>query len=163
MGKSMKGEAYENLKEILKVPFYLLLFLGLTFLFSLLFALITDELLIRGNLGETYFTITLALQTTISLLLALFVSVSLYKIKYFKQSDKAKSATSVVAGFLGMVAAGCPACSITLASYIGLAGFLSLLPFKGLELKILSVFLLVPVNYFLLRDMKVCKAKHHKH
>lgn len=52
MGKSMKGEAYENLKEILKVPFYLLLFLGLTFLFSLLFALITDELLIRETLGR---------------------------------------------------------------------------------------------------------------
>jgi len=65
----------------------------------------------------------------------------------------------MLGGFLGVVVSGCPACSITLASYLGFASIVSSLPFFGIELKIVSLLLLLYVLYITLRDIDVCKVK----
>jgi hypothetical protein len=54
---------------------------------------------------------------------------------------------------------GCPACSITLASYLGLAGVFALLPYNGLELKIVGTLVLIWSVYSNIKNLKVCSIK----
>lgn len=111
--------------------------------------------------GEWYYIWTeVFLWGIIAILFGLFVGATLYKIKYFWTGKK--SATGVVGWFLWVIAWGCPACSITFASYLGLAGLVSLLPYKGLELKIISIAFLLYACYITIRDLQVCKLKQKK-
>jgi len=44
---------------------------------------------------------------------------------------------------VSIVAPACPSCAIGLLSILGLGGFLAVLPFKGLELGVLGVVVLI--------------------
>ncbi|MDQ7009104.1 MAG: hypothetical protein Q9M94_02335 [Candidatus Gracilibacteria bacterium] len=112
--------------------------------------------LIIGNLGHTFFITEITLTVIISLLFGLFIGATLYKINYFSVK---KSGIGILGGFIGALVSGCPACSITLASYLGLAGFMYLLPYSGLELKVLSVLILLYANYSTIKNLEVCKIK----
>ena len=70
-------------------------------------------------------------------LTAILMGLSAYKLYYFKKS-KAHSSTLLgsIGSFLSFVVAGCPSCSITLASYVGLSGILSAFPYFGTELRL---------------------------
>jgi len=94
--------------------------------------------------------------TLISLLLGLFVSVLFgfyIALLVFRKDMAVKSIskdklTSFAGTSANIVASGCPSCGVPLLGLIGLPLGLSYLPFKGLELKIISaVFLLVSINY----------------
>jgi len=111
-----------------------------------------------GNLGITFFVIQMFLDTAITLLFSLFLAATLYKMYRFRIPEK-KTGVWMLGGFLGVVVSGCPACSITLASYLGFASIVSSLPFFGIELKIVSLLLLLYVLYITLRDIDVCKVK----
>ncbi len=109
--------------------------------------------------GEVYYFWTeIVLWWLVAVLFWIFLGSTLYKMKYF-WGGKKKTFFWTLWGFLGLVAWGCPACSITFASYIGLASLVSLLPYRGLELKILSVVFLLYACYATLRDLEVCKLK----
>lgn len=153
---------YDNFIEVFSKMSYLSLALIIFILMSLLFYQFTEVDLIKGNMGLTYYYVNTFLQGFISVLFALFVPLSIYKFKLFNQFSVKENSTSLVGAFLGTVVTGCAACSITLASYLGLAGAISLLPWYGLELKLISIPLLVYSVFFLLRDLKVCKVKPKK-
>jgi len=91
--------------------------------------------LMRGNLGYIH--------TTIYILLSLLVVV-LFAFRW--KEKKALSTKTFGVGAVGTGASvlvnGCAACSITLASYLGLASVVSALPFYGMELTILGAGLL---------------------
>ena len=148
-----------NFKEVLRDRRYLILFIVLFLLLELLFAYFTDNALIEGNFGTAYLYLELILQNIISVLFALFITLSAYKFFMFSNISIKGNTSGTVGGLLGVLVAGCPACSITIASYIGIAGILSLFPYGGVELKVISVPLLLYANYSLLRDLKVCKVK----
>ena len=79
----------------------------------------------------------------ISLLFGIFFSLIFYRIINLKKFDKKHGFISGLGILLGAFAPGCAACGIGLASILGLSGaFLTILPFKGLELSILAVILL---------------------
>ena len=78
----------------------------------------------------------------------------MFNLVSFKENLSSGSGT-----FLGLLVAGCPACSITLASYLGLGSLISFLPWYGLELKIIAIFLLIYANISLLKNLKVCEIK----
>jgi len=112
--------------------------------------------LVIGNLWYWFYVWEMILSVTISILFWLFIWTTLYKIKYFSLK---KWSIGIFGWFLGVLVAGCPACSITLASYIWLASIISVFPFYGIELKFLSVFFLIYAIYIWLRDLEVCKIK----
>jgi len=118
-----------------------------------------DWEMIIWNFWYNYYLLELTLTITISILFGLFVGSTLYKMIYF--SSEKKSSIWFIWWFLGILVSGCPACSITLASYFGLAGIISVFPFWWIELKIISVFLLLYVVYTTIRDLEVCKIKKH--
>lgn len=73
------------------------------------------------------------------------------KIIYLRKIDK----VHFVAGgssVLGIVGGGCAACGLPVISLFGLSGSLLFLPFKGVELPYISIFLLLLSLYFLIKS-----------
>ncbi|MEK6926237.1 MAG: hypothetical protein AABW50_03080 [Nanoarchaeota archaeon] len=61
--------------------------------------------------------------------------------------------------FLGALIPGCAACGIGLVSFLGLgAGFLTFLPYDGLELSILAILILGFSITKITREMYFCKT-----
>ncbi len=78
----------------------------------------------------------------IALLLGTVASLIIYKTKmnrmFFAQSGKA----TTIGAMLGLVAPGCASCGIGVLSALGLTSTLTILPFQGTELSVLSIILL---------------------
>lgn len=148
---------FENFLLVFKNWKYLVFGILVFIMISYLFFYFTHSDLIIGNEGLFYFSIQVFFQIGISLLFAIFLPISFYKYFLFSKFNAKENSTSLIGTFFGIVVAGCPACSVTVASYIGLAGIISLLPYHGLELKAIGFFLLIYANYSVLKDLQVCK------
>ena len=155
-------DLYADFKEVLRRPRYFLSFLILFFLIFSIFRYFTNEALIVANLGKTYYNIEMISLLFIALLSSSFIVLSTYKINYFKKFSKKDASVGGLGAFLGILVVGCPACSITLASYIGLAGIFTAMPFFGLEMKLISIPLLLYANYSVLNSLKTCKIESKK-
>ena len=64
-----------------------------------------------------------------------------------------------IGGTLGTILSGCSCCGLTLASYFGLLPLMSLLPYDGLEIKILWTLGLVYALYDILKNLETCSWK----
>ncbi len=153
------NDFFNNLREVFSNFRYLIFFLVTFGLFYLFFELITNHDLIKGNLGLAHFYINYILQLLIAIFFASFLTFFVYKYVKFSSFDSKNSATSFIGTFFGILVAGCPACSITIASYIGLASLISLFPYHGLELKILGLLMLIYANYSSIKDLNQCRLK----
>ncbi len=69
--------------------------------------------------------------------------------------------TSITGIIVSIFAPACPACALSLLGILGLSGFLVLLPFKGIELGILGIVILVGSLVFLSKKINtaVCEVK----
>ena len=92
--------------------------------------------------------------TIISVLFGILISLLTYKTKNVKKYSNSKLGPLATAGiFLGVIAPGCASCGIGIASVLGLGAFLTFLPYKGIELSVLSIILLLIANYRLSKDL----------
>lgn len=132
--------------------------LGVFIMAFLEYYFLNAELIIH-NLHITFYTIEIIFVTLNSILFWLFLALSFYKIEYFSVK---KSWVWFIGSLFGIIVSGCPACSITLASYIGLAGILSTFPYQGIELKVWAFFLMLVANLLIYKDLKVCKISIKK-
>lgn len=114
-----------------------------------------------GNMWAWFAYTEVAMYSIFVLLFSLFISASVYKRRYFGSFNIKTSGTWSIWGIFGVLVAGCPACSITLASYLGLASLISLLPYKGLELKILWIILLGYACRHIILTLDTCEIKNH--
>ena len=146
------NEFKNNFLEIFKNKNYVFLSIITFILIGLVFEYFTDSELIKGNMGANYLYILITSQILISFLFAIFISAFYYKYKKFNIIETNENRTSFSALFLGVLVAGCPACSVSIASYIGLAGLISLFPYYGLELKIIAIPMLVYANYYSIKN-----------
>lgn len=153
---------FSNLKDVFSnykyVALYLILFLSVLLFFNWQ----TQRELIVANYGFTYYFWVWVIQYILAFLLALFITLSTYKIFYFSSVNAKEGGVGAIASLFGILVAGCPACSLTIASYVGLASFISFLPYEGLELKILSIILLIGISLSILSNLHVCKIKKKK-
>ena len=156
----------KNLLNVLKFKEYLSIFIILTFIFCFLYYELTiygiktlDNFIYFNGLKYVIFYIILSF--LISGLLGLWMTLMFYKFQCLKRIDLKHSTTSFLGLLLGIFGAGCAGCSFTLFSYFlsffGLALGLAKLPLQGLELKVLSVILLLTSNYFILNNFNICK------
>ena len=118
-----------------------------------------DFQLVEGNLGLSFARAEVILYGVITILFTSFVILQTHKILAFSKTPKPKSLGGWFGGLLWILTVGCPACSITIASFIGLSAFFLALPFKWLEVKILAIILLIRTNYRMLKDLTTCKRK----
>lgn len=94
----------------------------------------------------------------ISFLFGINLELVLRKLKFLKKRGGLH--ITFGAGFLSLVAAGCASCGLSFASVLGIATMVSLLPFHGLELYILSIVILSVSLFLNLQTLvTVCKLK----
>lgn len=133
-------------------------------LFSLLLLLLlwwwmTDFALSIGNLWQSMFTLHILLYILFCVLFGIFVAATVYKITYFGEHAQKNTFLGGLWWFVWILVAWCPACAISVASYIWLASVVALLPRHGLELKILGVLLVWYAARKALVTMEVCELK----
>lgn len=138
--------------------------LGLTiFLFlSYIFHMFTNYALIAGNYGSNYLYLQIISQVLISLLFAIFLPITIYKFLKYNSFSGKEQGSSFIATTVAVIVGGCPACSITIATYLGLAGIVAIFPYDGLELKLITIPLLGYVNYSTLKGLNTCNIKRKK-
>lgn len=155
----------KGLKEVYSKPSYWLLMIFAAFLFYLLSVIITDfndlkilfnysSLLTTGLIISYFvgFPSTIGLFSAVSMLIIAllfgsYLSLATYKTKQIKKMEGKTSLIGSLGIFFGVLAPGCAACGLGLASLFGLGGFIVALPFHGLEVSVIAMILLVYANY----------------
>ena len=86
----------------------------------------------------------------LGILFGLFVATLVYKVRYFRQFEENSLWSTQKSMFwwfiwsaLSTIVVGCPACSITIASYLWLAWLIWFLPYDWIELKILGIGIMI--------------------
>ncbi|MBS8121557.1 hypothetical protein [Candidatus Vampirococcus lugosii] len=151
-----------NLIKVIKSPFPM--FLGIIAGITIYFVInhFMDYMHILGNQGLLYANIEYYGNYVIAVLFGLIFASSSYKIFYFGSFNAKENSSSILGSFLSLISIGCPACGITIASYIGLSGLILSLPYSGIELKILGILIMLISLFFTLKNLEVCKMKKKK-
>ena len=112
---------------------------------------------------------TIAIMSTVSLVLLIIMSVFagvVLSMSIFLMQRQVTGITGAGSSSLAvsLIAPACPSCAVGLLSVLGLGGFLSVLPFKGLELGVVGVALLTVSLIFLSGKIvtKTCTIKNRR-
>lgn len=76
-----------------------------------------------------------------------------------KENLHHKTGIGAISGVIGTILSGCSCCGLTLASYFGLLPLMNLLPYSGLEIKILGTIGLLWAIWDTYRNLEVCRVK----
>lgn len=97
---------------------------------------------------------------TISILLGILISIIVYKTKDTREKLSKKSGfLNTIGVFLAILAPGCAACGLGLIAVLGLTGaILTFLPFKGLEISVISIAILAFAILKMSKDITICKV-----
>jgi len=152
----MKRILLQNTKKLFTKKASLIGFITWVLIISLPSYFFTNSLQIIWNLGKTFYYTEITLTVLISILFWLFIAWSIYKFQYFSAK---KYWIWVFWAFVWVVVSWCPACSITLASYIWLAWIISVFPYYWLELKIISFLMLIYASTSVILNLELCKVK----
>lgn len=149
----------QNFIEVFSNWKYLIFGIIISIIFGIFIYISTNFRLLIGNYGMTFAVIEIILMILIILFFGIFFPASVYKFVKTSSFSAKENSSSIIGTFIGILVTGCPSCSIVIASYIGLGGFLALLPWGGMSLKVISVILLLYANYSILKNLNVCKIK----
>ncbi len=111
-----------------------------------------------NNLGRWVALLELALNGIFLLVAPIFFGLSGYKIFYFSQIGRSTGG-GIIGSLLSVLVTGCPACSITLASYIGLGSVLSVFPYFGYEIRVLGIAILLYATYRVYHSLETCEFR----
>jgi len=156
--KLIKKHQLENIKEVFSKKEYLALGIISAAAIAYLFYYFTPFAIIAGNIGKLYAWTTVSVEGLMVLFFGLNIPLVVYKFRFFNSFRSKEGSASLFGSTLGAFAAGCPACGVTLASFVGLGAVVSALPFYGLELKVLGLGLLGYSTYSLSNNMKTCSS-----
>lgn len=149
----------KNLIKVLFKPSSLIAtIIAIIFISSLFYHFMNSDLII-WNFWFKFYLLELILDICVAILFWLFIWSTVYKILYFSTPNKKHFGIWGIASFFWVLVWGCPACSVTVASYLGLASILSVLPYHWIELKVLSFIMLLYVVYDTLKTLEVCSIK----
>lgn len=111
--------------------------------------------LILNTVNDPFYLWFYSISTFVAVILfGVDVAVSVYLFRSLHVAHIKEQGGNTVGVVIGAFAASCPVCSGFLLSLIGISGGLSVFPFKGLELKTLSVLFFAVPLFFLLRRLK---------
>ena len=128
--------------------------LGVIYYF-LTMSMISTHFDVASKVSLSYIITSIILTIVISALAGINFAMMAFKIKRMKMMNSVKSNSSTVLG--GAFAAftpGCPACTAPLAVILSAVGGLSLFPMQGLELKFISVGVLIFSIYWITRGLQ---------
>ena len=125
-------------------------------LYYLIFYFTTPSALRRTE-GTFYLYFTFASNFIISFLFGLNASILVQRIR-MKVKIAKESSLSGSGVLAGAFASGCPVCGSLLLPLIGVSGGLATFPFRGLELKVLAISLMIISTYFVLKSNNKCDS-----
>lgn len=161
MFKKIK-QSLSLIREILSKRNYFFIFLiSSAILFTILYkftvATVANQdigiFVMMSGVNETFINIMTLI--IIALLFGIFLSLFWYKIKKLREVSKV-GILGTIGLIVGAFAAGCPTCGAFLFSLIGMPLALMYFPFKGLELKILSMALMLFSIFFIAISLSKC-------
>lgn len=157
-------EAFGMVKRVLSKWNYFFIFLITALISFLVFYKLTLATVADNSLeifvemsGLNYTFFNLVVLVIISLLFGVFLSLFVYRVVLMRKMSKTGLFGTVGLAF-GLFSAGCPMCGSVFFALIGMPLALFYLPFKGLELKVLSIVFLLFSNYFLARSLTNCEV-----
>ncbi len=118
--------------------FFLLLFLN----FFLLTRTTTWEQYMSGN-SRMFLFWSISLSILNNLLIAVAVTFLIYIVEMKRKLTKVEGTSPLVSTFLSLISVGCTVCGGFLLPLVGVAASLTAFPFQGLEIKVLSILLLL--------------------
>ncbi len=142
----------ESLKGIYKERKYLFISTASALLFAIPLFYFTHYEEIAGNLGRVYANVQVTAQAILIILFGINIALLWHRIS-MASSERKEAGSTAVGSIISILVSGCPACGITLASYLGIVSVFSVFPFFGLELKFFGIALLLFSIYSLLGKM----------
>lgn len=108
-----------------------------------------------ADMNGTFFTITsLILGLIIAILLGFHVSLLVYRRDIIKARAVGNKVAGVGGAAVGILASGCPSCGAPVLGLVGLPLGLFTLPFRGIELKVLSIIFLLWAIFLIVKNIK---------
>lgn len=154
-----------NLKLILRQPFYFLLAIESSFGMLLAFwwvlrrqSTFVDFYIVTSDELLYFWPFVVLTVITIAFFGAL-VAVSVYSWNNSRLKSMKAEGGGMVGAFLGAIGSACPLCSAFFASFFGVAWSLGSLPLKGLELKAGSVLILGVALFIALKKVSASNCK----
>jgi len=128
--------------------------LGVIYYF-LTMSMLVSHLETTMELMPSYIITTVALTIIISALAGINFALMAFKMKRMKMMNSVKgNSSAVLGGAFAAFTPGCPACTAPLAVILGAVGGLSLFPMQGLELKFISVGVLIFSIFWITRGLQ---------
>ena len=128
--------------------------LGIIYYF-LTMAMLPSHFDVAVELAPSYLATSIALTIIISSLGGINFAMVAFRMKRMKMMNSVKSNSStMLGGIFGVFTPGCPACTAPLAVILGAVGGLSLFPMQGLELKFISVGVLIFSIYWIAKGLQ---------
>lgn len=163
------GETSRAIKLVFKNRRYLVFSfffasISFSFLYYFLVAKVADKSIWISVMmsGEGFVTFSIVSSLLISILSGILFSMILFKFNNFR-SFEGKGFFGFIGSGIGAFGIGCPTCGAFLFGLIGMPLALTYLPFRGLELQVLSVLILLVSVYFTGKSINgVCKIKIDK-
>lgn len=158
------NQALANILIVLRERKYFLLFSFSSFLSFIVLSLLTlatttnfsPGIFVMMN-GRSYALITLLLFILLSLLSGIYLAMLFFRSAGISRGRK-HHLTSLSGFFVGFFSTGCPMCGAFLLGLLGFPLALFYLPFKGLELRFLSFFLLLTGVYLIAKNIHRCEG-----
>jgi hypothetical protein len=121
----------------------------------------TDVAIMFGNYGKIHTSIDIGLSMIMIIGFPLFLVALYHKGMLFgkKETLEKRNILGTLGGTLGTILSGCSCCGLTLASYFGLLPLMNLLPYDGLEIKIIGTLGLLYALSDIIRNLETCKVK----
>ncbi|TSC84236.1 MAG: hypothetical protein G01um101413_531 [Parcubacteria group bacterium Gr01-1014_13] len=105
--------------------------------------------------GPLFTTVSFALSLAISALFGIYLGLIFFRHDLMKGNKNAKAMASGLGGTIaGVVASACPTCGAPLLALFGAPLGLMALPFQGLEIKVVSILLLLLSVYLLAQSIE---------
>lgn len=128
--------------------------LGIAYYF-LTMSLLPTHFDVIAPLEPGHIAASIGLTGVISALGGINIAMIAYRINRMKMMNSAKSGSSaVIGGAFAAFTPGCPACTAPLAVILGAVGGLSVFPMQGLELKLISIGVLIFSVYWIARGLQ---------
>lgn len=168
-------EIKESLNTVYSKPKYIFLAALIAFLIFSLFLFLTNIPIflqawsvggfalfpkVSLNIINTILSVSgrLALSLMIAIAIMGGINISMVIFKFRATRSMGLNFASI-GGILGSAfGVGCPACSTSLISILGISGGLAVLPFKGVEITSLGLLILLVAFYFTAKSISLCEA-----
>lgn len=120
--------------------------------------------LTHNNLGSYFLLLEMSTSFLTVFLSGIFFGLTAYKIGYFSHVAHTKKTGffGTIGSFFSILVTGCPACSITLASYFGLSWIFAGLPFLGYEVRIVGILIMGIATFYTWKHLEVCEIQKPK-